>query len=268
MLNDFRPQPGVAGAQALYSRSTAGLPASPNPPTGLADHEADAPLTGVPLPTSTTAVATRGAETGQRLGRVWNLLNDRGFVALKESSVAGQRAAYWMVLLTLFTNMRATGLASLRPSDFAWASCSGHLVRQPPSKWGRGQLHPVHRVLIQCGLLDFIAERWAAKAVHLLSDSTKPGLSRQSARRYVSRAWNDAGHSTPAPSWSDFRVARRAEATKVLLDHPELQARLEASCRHGGLPSVDKMQLVLDLEGAIQFDDVSWDRHYSVEPVR
>lgn len=268
MLNDFRPQTGGADAQAFYDQTAAGLAPALNPPTRLAGHEADATLTGVPLPISTEVVARRRPEGVERLEMVWHLLNDRGFIALKNSSVLGQRAAYWMVLLTLFTDMKATELVHLRPADFAWTSCAGHLMRHPPSQWGGGRLHPVHRVLIQCGLLEFIAERWAAKAAYLLSDSTKPDSSPRAARRYICRVWGEAGQSVSAPSQRDFKAARVSEAAKLLREHPELLSRLEESCRQGGLLPADEMQLVLDLEQAVQFDDVNWDRHYSVAPVR
>ena len=264
MLNDLRPHTGGADAQSFYDESTANLAGDSNPPTGLADRPLSATLTGIPPRTSMEEVAKPASETEPRLERVWHLLNDGDFIALKKSSVAGQRAAYWMVLLTLFTDMKATELASLSPGNFAWTSCAGHLVRQPASKWGRGQLHPVHDLLIQCGFLEFIAERWAAKAVYLLSDTTKAEPSPRAARRYVARAW---AHSTPAPSWGDFRAARRSEATKVLCTHPDLQSRLDASCQYG-LHPVEEMQLVLDLEQAFQFDNVNWGHHRSVGPTR
>jgi hypothetical protein len=205
-------------------------------------------------------------ESERRVERVWQLLNDEGFVALKKSPVVGHRAAYWMVLLPLFTDMTVAELAQLSPSDFAWTSCAGHLIRQPTSRLGMGQLHPVHRVLIQCGFLEFIAERWAAKAAHLFSDSTSKSSSPRTAMRSVSRVWSGAGEAMRAPSWTDFKAARCSEAERVLVAHPQLVERLEAR-RLGALPSTGEMQLLLYLERALQYDEVDWSHHYA-DPVR
>jgi hypothetical protein len=198
--------------------------------------------------------------------RVWQLLNNEGFVALKRSHVVGHRAAYWMVLLTLFTDMTVAELAKLSPSDFAWTSCAGHLIRQPTSRLGMGQLHPVHRVLIQYGFLEFIAERWAAKAAHLFSDSTRKSISPRTAMRSVSRVWSGAGEALPAPSWTDFKAARCSEAERVLAAHPQLVEKLEAR-QLDALPPTDEMQLLLDLEQALQYVQVEWSHHYA-DPVR
>ena len=206
-------------------------------------------------------------ETEGRAGRVWQLLNCEDFVAMKTSSVVGQRAAYWTGLLALFTDMKATELVHLRPDDFPLTTCAGQLFRRPTSRWGSGRLQSVHSVLVRCGLAEFIAERRATKAAYLLSDSTELEPSPRAACRYIAKAWEAAGYATPAPSWHDFRVARRSEAAKVLAEHQGLRSRVEASRRQSPVP-VDEMQLVLDLERAIEFGEVDWVHHYNAQSIR
>lgn len=205
-------------------------------------------------------------ESELRLERVRQLLNDEGFIALKKSHIVGQRAAYWMVLLNLFTDMTVAELAQLTPSDFAWTSCAGHLIRQPTARLGMGQLHPVHTVLIQSGFLEFIAERWATKAAHLFSDSTEECWSRRSGMRSVSRVWGRSRKAARAPSWNDFKAARCFEAHRVLVAHPRLVEKLEDR-QLGALPPADEMQLLLDLEQALRYDEVDWSLHYA-DPAR
>lgn len=206
-------------------------------------------------------------ELMQQLDAVWHLLNDEEFISFKDSSIFAQRATYWMVLLSLFTDMKVTELSHMSPADFAWSSYAGYLIRQRAQEPGRVQLHPVHNVLIQCGFVDFVAERWATKATYLFSDSERLESVSRAARRHICDSWSLRGCRVPAPSWKEFRAARRSAAARVLGTHPDLRARLERSCCQGD-SSAEAMDLVLDLEKAYRFDDVNWARHIdSIAPV-
>lgn len=203
-------------------------------------------------------------ERQRRLDAVWQLLNAEEFISLKRSSLLSERATYWMVLLTLFTDMRVTELSLLSPADFAWTSYAGHLIRQRAQDPGRVQLHPVHRVLIECGFLDFIAERWACKAAYLFSDARSPVSLPRSVRRHLLESWGGRARGVPTPSWNEFRAARRAAAEFLLARRPDLRSRLADHSR-SGTDGADGMDLVLDLEAALQFDDVNWTLHGGVK---
>jgi len=200
-------------------------------------------------------------ESASRLDAVWQLLNDDKFVSFKRSSLLSERATYWMVLLTLFTDMRVTELSYVSPADFAWTSYAGHLIRQRAKDPARVQLHPVHQMLIQCGFLDFIAERWACKAVNLFSDARNPMSLPRTVRRHLLKSWG--GSARAVPSWGDFRAARRFAAEILLGRHPDLRSRL-ADLSRSGTDGADAMDLVLDLEAAMQFDEVNWTLHSDV----
>jgi len=188
---------------------------------------------------------------------VWRLLNSPAFVELRTSSTFEHRAAYWAVLLLLFTGVRLSNLSGVSPGDFEWVSCWGYFMRY--QQLGAVKRHLVHDELFRCGFSDFIEERRTTGAALLFSDG-RPETLLRIVRRAVSCAWPDGANAMRSPSWKAFRMAREHEANEVLERETHLKQQLD-SYGPTERPAPGSAALWVDLERAIRFKRVRWEHH-------